>query len=118
MEQMSDELLEDTMFEILTRRMVPTGTPAGPRIRDPRRRKMGEATVPRIVTFEMVTSSICAPSTLRMVIPMQPSKTQFEIVIFLKPPFDSVPNLMRPFRSTSDAGGNLLNDASSTAPSR
>src|SRR5215469_6790127 len=115
---MFDALLEEKMFEMFKRRMLPKGTPSGPRIRDPSRRKIGDATVPRMVMFEMVTSSICAPSTLRIVIPMQPSKTQFEIVMFLKPPFDSVPNLMRPLRSTSEVGGNRLNEASSTAPSR
>src|SRR5215469_328579 len=118
MEQICDDPLEPTILEIFTRRMLPTGTPAGPRIRDPRRRKIGEATVPRMVMFEMVTSSISAPSTLRIATPKQPSKTQFEIVMFLNPPFDSVPNLMRPLRSTSEAGGNRLNEPSSTAPSK
>src|SRR5579863_7408397 len=117
MEQICEDPLEETMLEIFTRLTLPTGTPAGPRMRDPSRRKMGDATVPLIVMFEMVTSSICAPSTLRMATPKQPSKTQFEMVMFLNPPFDSVPNLMRPLRSTSEVGGKRLNEASSTAPS-
>src|SRR3984885_6680407 len=91
MEQISEDPLEETMLEMFTRLMLPTGTPAGPRIRAPRRRKIGDATVPLMVTFEMV--------------------------MFLNPPFDPVPSLMRPLRSTSEDDGNRWNEASSTAPS-
>jgi hypothetical protein len=83
MEQIFEEALDDTTFEMLTRRMAPAGTPVGPRIREPKRRKMGAATVSRMVMFEMETSSMTAPSTLRMAKPKQPSKTQFEMVMFL-----------------------------------
>src|SRR5215469_7323633 len=117
MEHISDDELEETIFEILTRRIAPIGTPAGPRMRDPRRIKIGEATVSRIVIFEMLTSSMTAPSTLKIAKPKHPSKTQFAIVIFLKPPFDSVPNLIRPFRSISALGGKRLKVPSRSEPS-
>ena len=44
----------------------------------------------------MVMSSKMAPSTVSSAKPWHFSKTQFDIVMFLNPPFDSVPNLMRP----------------------
>src|SRR5579871_1847542 len=106
---------DDTMFEIFTRRICPTGTPAGPRIREPRRKKIGAPTVSFIVMFEMLTSSITPPSTLKIVRPKHPSNTQFVIVMFLYPPFDSVPNLIRPFRSTSLPAGNRRKVPSSRA---
>ena len=37
-----------------------------------------------------------APSTVSSAKPRQPSNTQLEMVMFLKPPLDSVPHLMRP----------------------
>ena len=57
---------------------------------------MGVLVQSRMVTPVKVISSSKAPSTLSSANPRQPSKTQFEIVMFLKPPFDSVPHLMRP----------------------
>jgi hypothetical protein len=49
--------------------------------------------------------------------PWQPSKTQFETVMFLNPPFDSVPNLMRPVRYAFSSDGSNLQVASSSVPS-
>ena len=49
-----------------------------------------------MVMLVMAMSSSRAPSTVSSARPWQPSKTQLETVMFLKPPFDSVPNLMRP----------------------
>ena len=43
-----------------------------------------------------VMSSTIAPSTDSSAKPWQLSKTQLEMVMFLKPPLDSVPSLMRP----------------------
>ena len=48
--------------------------------------------------FEIVTLSITPPSTLSIARPWQSSNRQFVIAIFLNPPFDSVPNLIRPVR--------------------
>jgi hypothetical protein len=79
-----------------TRRSVPTGVPAGPRIRLASRRKNGALDTSRIVTFETVTSSSAAPSTVSSARPRERVNTMFEIVMFLNPPFDSVPSLMRP----------------------
>src|SRR5580698_8697385 len=81
---------------MITRFSMPTGTPAGPRIRLPRRRNNGVLVQSRIVTPVKVISSRSAPSTLSSAKPRQPSKTQLEMVMFLKPPFDSVPHLIRP----------------------
>src|SRR4051812_36522850 len=50
----------------------------------------------RIVMLSIVTSSSSAPSTDSSARPQQYSNTQFEIVMFLNPPLDSVPNLIRP----------------------
>src|ERR1700731_2692557 len=75
---------------------VPTGTPDGPRIRRPRRKNIGVLAQSLIVTPVKVMSSRIAPSTVSNAKPRQPSNTQLEIVMFLKPPFDSVPHLMRP----------------------
>ncbi len=69
---------------------------AGPRILPANRKKIGAFTISRIVIFEMVTSSSMAPSTDSKASPLQNSKTQLVIVIFLNPPFDSVPNLILP----------------------
>src|SRR5213076_3264955 len=81
---------------MLTRLNAPIGVPCGPRIRLPSLRKKGELLMSRIVMLLIVTSSSNPPSTVSSASPRQYSKTQFEIVIFLNPPLDSVPNLMRP----------------------
>ena len=70
--------------------------PFGPRSRAPSLRKIGQLIMSRIVRFVTVKSSSSAPSTVSRHSPWQPSKTQFEIVTFLNPPFDSVPHLIRP----------------------
>ena len=96
--------LEHTMLLISTRRKAPTGTPSGPRMRAPRRRKIGAEVMSRMVMLVMVTSSSSPPSTVSSASPWQPSNTQLEMVMFLNPPFDSVPNLMRPVRVTLVSG--------------
>ena len=68
----------------------------GPRRRAPRRMKIGPETRSRMVMLVMVMSSSSAPSTVSSAKPWQPSKTQFEMVMLMKPPLDSVPHLMRP----------------------
>src|SRR5581483_9762149 len=87
------------------------------RILAPSRTKIGASTVSRMLIFVHVTSSITAPSTLSMLNPRQPSKTQLETVMFLKPPLDSVPNLIRPVRGTFASSANFLKLPSSSAPS-
>ena len=54
----------------------------------------------RIVMLLMETSSSDPPSTSSSASPWQKSKTQLEMVMFLNPPLDSVPNLMRPGRGS------------------
>ena len=66
----------------------------------PASRKSARLYTSRIVMFVQVTSSTIAPSTLSIASPLHPSNTQFETVMFLNPPFDSVPNLIRPVRPT------------------
>ena len=88
--------LEQTMLLMITRRMTPTGTPSGPRMRLPSRMKMGEFETSRMLMLVMVTSSSNPPSTDSRARPRQKSNTQLETVMFLNPPLDSVPNLMRP----------------------
>ncbi len=83
---------------ISTRLSVPTGVPAGPRRRDPSRKNSGALRMSRIVTPVTVMSSMMPPSTVSSARPRQLSNTQFAIAMFLNPPFDSVPNLMRPVR--------------------
>ena len=80
--------------------------------------KMGPATRSRIVVFVMAKSSRSAPSSDSSAYPQQPSKTQLEIVTLMKPPFDSVPHLMRPVRGTRNSGANFLKVPSRTAPVR
>ena len=87
---------EHTRLSMITRFSVPTGVPCGARMRLPSRMKIGALTMSRIEMLVMVTSSSSAPSTDSSASPWQPSKTQLEIVMLRKPPFDSVPNLMRP----------------------
>lgn len=48
--------------------------------------------------------------------PSQPSNTQFEIVMFLNPPLDSVPHLMRPVWGARELAGSFLKVPPSTAP--
>src|ERR1035441_2359660 len=79
----------------MTRRTFPGGTPSGSRILAPSRMKIGGPYTSRIVMFVHVTSSITAPSTDSIASPQHPSNTQFAIVMFLNPPFASVPNLIR-----------------------
>ncbi len=88
--------------------IFPTATPSGPRIRAPSRIKIGAPYTSRIVMLVHVTSSITAPSTDSIASPQHPSNTQFEIVMFLNPPFDSVPNLIRPVRGTFASVGKSL----------
>ena len=63
-----------------------------------------------------VMSSQTAPSTVSSAKPRQLSKTQFEMVMFLKPPLDSVPNLIRPM-GCLNSGPNRLKVPSSNVPS-
>ncbi len=70
--------------------------PAGPRARLPMRRKIDALQMLRIAMFVIVTFSIVPPSTVSSASPRLRSKTQLAIVMFLKPPSDSVPNLIRP----------------------
>ena len=55
----------------LTLRNAPGSTPAGPRIRPPRRRKKGELTISLMVILLMLTSSSNAPSTVSSASPRQ-----------------------------------------------
>src|SRR5579883_642667 len=64
----------------------------------------GALVISRIVILDMATSSSRAPSTVSSARPWHPSNTQLEIVILRKPPFDSVPNLMRPVRGIRVSG--------------
>src|SRR5271156_591413 len=96
---------------------VPTGTPLGPRIRVPNRKKIGEFRISRIVTPVNVISSSSAPSTDSSANPRQLSNTQFEIVMFLNPPFDSVPHLIRPVGATLKSAGQRLYVPSNIVPS-
>ncbi len=64
MEPQLDSELEQTTLLIVMRRSTPMGTPPGPRMRLPRRRKMGAETMSRIVMFVMETSSSSPPSTV------------------------------------------------------
>ena len=116
-ELIDDAVFEQTTLRIATRRMVPTPVPSGPRIRAPKRKKNGGLNRSRMVMFVMLTSSSSAPSTDSSANPWQPSNTQFAIVMFLKPPLDSVPNLMRPVRGTFDSVPKCLKLPSSTLPS-
>ena len=93
---------------MITRRNVPTATPSGPRMRLPRRRKIGALMMSRIEMLVTVTSSRIAPSTDSSANPWQPSKTQLEMVMLRNPPFDSVPNLMRPVCGTRTSGAKRL----------
>ena len=67
--------------------------------------------MPRMEMFEMVMSSQRAPSSLSSAMPSHSSKTQLEMVMFLKPPFDSVPHLIRPVWGTRTSAANLLEGA-------
>src|SRR5579884_3369676 len=82
-----------------TRRNRPTAVPRGPRKRAPRRRNSGAEVILRIVTLVTAMFSSSAPSTLSSARPWQPSKRQLAMVMFSKPPFDSVPHLIRPVRA-------------------
>jgi hypothetical protein len=75
---------------------VPTLVPAGPRNLAPSLRKNGALRMSRMVTPAKVMSSIGPPSTVSSAKPRQVSNTQLVIVMFLNPPFDSVPHLIRP----------------------
>jgi hypothetical protein len=63
---------------------------------------MGALPMSRIVILDMVTSSSKAPSTVSNARPRQYSKTQLVMVIFLKPPLDSVPNFILPVEELSE----------------
>src|ERR1700756_1914404 len=108
--------LELTTLLIITRFSVPTGTPAGPRMRLPSRRNSGVLVQSRMVTPVKVISSSRAPSTLSSANPRHPSKTQFEMVMFLNPPFDSVPHLMRPVGFNLEPAGHRFQVPSSIEP--
>src|SRR4051812_36163879 len=84
------------MLEIVTRRIAPTFVSSGPRFRAPNRTKIGALVMSRIVIFVIAMSSSNAPSTASSARPRQKSNVQLLIVIFLNPPFDSVPILIRP----------------------
>src|ERR1039458_7515041 len=81
---------------MLTRLTVPIGVPSGARMRLPRRMKIGALDTSRMVMFETVTSSVCAPSTLSSASPREVSNTMLEMAILRKSPSDSVPILIRP----------------------
>src|SRR3954453_24216448 len=88
---------QHTTLLMMTRRSVPTLVESsGPRRREPRRMKIGELPMSRMVMLVIATSSSNAPSTDSNASPRQYEKVQLEIVMFLKPPLDSVPNLIRP----------------------
>ncbi len=88
--------LELTTLLMMMRFMLPTTVCGlGPRRRAPRRRKNGARTL-RMAMPVKVMSSTMAPSTDSSAKPWQLSKTQLEMVMFLKPPLVSVPSLMRP----------------------
>ena len=71
----------------------------------------------RMVMLVIAMSSSSAPSTVSSARPWQPSKTQLETVMFLKPPFDSVPSLMRPVPPTLPGASNFFQVPSRTVPS-
>ena len=78
-EQSLEFALELTRLLMRMRCMVPTFVLSfGPRRRAPRRMKIGEVKISRMVMLEMVMSSHSAPSSLSSASPSQPSKTQFE----------------------------------------
>ena len=77
---------------------------------------MGAVMMSRMVMLVMLMSSSNAPSTDSSASPWQPSKTQLEIAMLRKPPFDSVPHLMRPVRKTRASGGYFLKVPSRTVP--
>ena len=85
-----------TRLSIETLLIVPTGGWFGPRARLPSRMKIGDPATRRIVMFDIATSSMWEPSTLSIAMPMQSSKTQLAMAMFLKSPFDSVPSFIRP----------------------
>ena len=100
----------------ITRRNAPTAIPRGPRKRAPRRKKIGEPLMSRMVMLLNDTSSSNAPSTLSKAIPLHPSKTQLLTVMFLNPPLDSVPNLTRPVRGTRTSEPYFLSVPSRSVP--
>src|SRR5665213_1023850 len=121
MPESSDDVDEaelcDTMLEIITRRNVPgRSVSLGFRLRRFRRKKNGASIVSRIAIFEIATSSMYAPSEDSSEIPFDPSHTQFEIVRLRKPPFDSVPHLMRPLRDTRKSSANFFHVPAITLP--
>jgi len=91
-----------------TRRSAPTGVPAGPRIRLASRRKIGAFDTSRIVTFDTVTSSSVAPSTVSSASPRERTNTTFEMVMLRNAPFDSVPSLMRPVGPSRSGAATLV----------
>src|SRR5437667_12844028 len=115
MEQSSDSAPELTTLLMRTRFRLPTEISLGPRIRVPSRKNIGEFRISRMVTPVNVMSSHTAPSTVSSANPRQLSKTQFEMVMFLKPPFDSVPHLILPVGCLNSAP-NRLKLPSSKAP--
>ena len=87
---------ELTILLRITRRITPGLASRGPLIRVPRRKNSGALRMSRMVMPVKVMSSTIAPSSVSSAKPWQLSKTQLEMVMLRKPPFDSVPNLMRP----------------------
>lgn len=106
------------MLLTITRCKIPVFVDsAGPRSRLLNRMNIGAETMFRIVMFVIVTPSNSAPATVSSASPWHPSKMQFEIVMFLNPPFDSVPSLMRPVCGTLTDGSNFFQVPSSMVPS-
>jgi hypothetical protein len=107
------------MLLISTRLSLPIGNTVGPRMRAPRRKKIGALRMSRMVIPTTVMSSMIPPSTVSSARPRQLSKMQLLMAMFLNPPFDSVPNLMRPVRCqswSSETSGEGLKLPSSSAP--
>src|SRR3984885_8301880 len=109
---------QQTILPMFTRRSVPTFVDSfGPRSRAPNLRNNGALTRFRIVMFVMETSSSCAPATVSRASPGHPPNPQFEIAILMNPPFDSVPNIMRPVPYAWSPGPLCFHVPSSTDPS-
>ena len=107
------------MFLMRTRLIEPICAPAGPRSRAPSRRNKGEVRTSRMVMPTTLISSSTPPSTLSSARPRELSNTQFAIAMFLNPPFDTVPNLMRPvgfLPPLSGASAEALGRPSNSAP--
>ena len=78
--------------------------------------KIGDEALSRIVMLLIVTSSRFAPSTVSSARPWLPSNVQLVIVMFLKPPLLSVPNLMRPKMCPAASGPRFFQVPANTDP--